>query len=165
MTTINKIRLTNFVYEDGDKLFNDDLFLFDGHNSAIVLENGGGKTVFIHTVLQAILPHTHLGERKIRETLKLDQAPAHIAIEWMINERPRRYLVTAVSLFMNNDRLDSYRYVFEYEENHPERIENIPIRSEMKTGERPASREEIGEDYSKMAQTRNDKNIDTETTS
>src|SRR5690625_5584199 len=76
MPTINKIRLTNVVYEDGDKRFNDDLFLFDGHNAAIVLENGGGKTVFIHTVLQAILPHTHLGERKIRETLKLDQAPA-----------------------------------------------------------------------------------------
>lgn len=161
MPTINKIRLTNVVYEDGDKRFNDDLFLFDGHNAAIVLENGGGKTVFIHTVLQAILPHTHLGERKIRETLKLDQAPAHIAIEWMINERPRRYLVTAVSLFMNNDRLDSYRYVFEYEENHPERIENIPFAIEMKTGERPASREEIREYYSGMAQTRNAHTFDT----
>src|SRR5690625_4325101 len=113
MPTINKIRLTNVVYEDGYKRFNDDLFLFDGHNAAIVLENGGGKTVFIHTVLQAILPHTHLGERKIRETLKLDQAPAHIAIEWMINERPRRYLVTAVS-DRKSTRLNSSHVAISY---------------------------------------------------
>src|SRR5690625_7359758 len=87
MPTINKIRLTNVVYEDGDKRFNDDLFLFDGHNYAFVLKNDGGKTVFIHTVLQAILPHTQLGKRKIRNTLKIDQVPFRIVSEWIINER------------------------------------------------------------------------------
>src|SRR5690625_6289908 len=62
---------------------------------------------------------------------------------------------------MNNNHLKSYRYVFEYEENHPERIENIPFAIEMKTGERPASREEIREYYSGMAQTRNAHTFDT----
>src|SRR5690625_377146 len=99
MPSISKIRLTNVVFEDGNKRFNDEVFLFDGHNGAILLENGGGKTVFIHTVLQAVLPHTHLGDRKIKETLQLENAPAHIGIEWMISDRPRRYTTTSVSLF------------------------------------------------------------------
>src|SRR5690625_5600096 len=138
MPTINKIRLTNVLYEDGDKRFNDELFNFYSQNTAIVLENGGGKTVFIHTVLQAILPHTSLGERKIRETLELDQSPAHIAIEWIINERPRRYVVTAVSLFIQNEQLDSYRYVYEYGVGDPHRIEEMPFAIQMETMDRPA---------------------------
>src|SRR5690625_7603094 len=113
MPYISKIRLTNVVFEDGSKRFNDEVFLFDGHNGAILLENGGGKTVFIHTVLQAVLPHRDLGERKIKDTLQLDQAPAHIEIKWIVNDKPRRYLVTAASLFLNHHQLQSYRYAFE----------------------------------------------------
>ena len=150
MPAISKIRLTNVVYEDGDKRFNDDVFLFDGYNGAILLENGGGKTVFIHTVLQAVLPHTDLGERKIKETLQLDQAPAHIAIEWIVNDKPRRYLVTAVSLFLNNNQLQSYRYAFEYEHGHPDRIEQLPFAVETRTHNRPAYKEEISDYYSRM---------------
>src|SRR5690554_5981729 len=117
MPVISKIRLANIVYEDGFKRINDDLFLFDGHNGAIILENGGGKTVFIHTVLQAVWPHANLAERKIRETLQLENGPAHIGVEWIINDRPRRYVTTVVSLYLQNNTLQSLRYVFEYEEN------------------------------------------------
>ena len=72
MPTISKIRFTNVVYEDGMKRYNDEIFKFDGYNGAILLENGGGKTVFIQTALQAIIPHTNLSERKIKQTLQLD---------------------------------------------------------------------------------------------
>ena len=75
------------------------MFLFDGHNGAILIENGGGKTVLIQTAMQAILPHVDLADRKIKNTLVLENAPAHIAIEWIINDKPRRYVVTTVSLF------------------------------------------------------------------
>src|SRR5690625_6843083 len=115
MATIHKVRLTNVVYEGGDKRFNDEVFHFNSHNSAIVLENGGGKTVFIHTVLQAILPHTNLGERKIKDTLQLENSPAHIGIEWIISERPRRYVATVVTLFTQDNQLYSYKFVNEYE--------------------------------------------------
>lgn len=161
MPTINKIRLTNVLYEDGDKRFNDELFNLDGQNTGIVLENGGGKTVFIHTVLQAILPHTSLGERRIRETLKLDQGPAHIAIEWIVNERPRRYVVTAVSLFIQNEQLDSYRYVYEYGVGDSHRIEEMPFAIQMETMDRPASKDEIREYYQRMSQSINAKSFDT----
>lgn len=150
MPSISKIRLTNVVFEDGSKRFNDEVFLFDGHNGAILLENGGGKTVFIHTVLQAVLPHTHLGERKIKETLQLENAPAHIGIEWMINDRPRRYITTSVSLFLTNQGLDSFRYVFEYDGDHKDSLENMPFVKETNGKKRPAGREEMLEYYSTM---------------
>lgn len=150
MPAISKIRLTNIVYENGDKRFNDEVFLLDGNNGAILLENGGGKTVFIHTVLQAILPHTFLGNRKIKETLELQNAPAHIGIEWIISERPRRYVTTVVSLFLHRNNLESLRYVFEYEEGHSDSLENIPFVRESSGNERPSYKEEMSEYYSGM---------------
>ncbi|WP_139693775.1 hypothetical protein [Sporolactobacillus terrae] len=150
MPTISKIRLTNVIYEEGNKRYNDELFLFDGHNGAILIENGGGKTVFIQTALQAILPHTDLADRKIKNTLMLGGAPAHIAIEWIINERPRRYVVTAVSLFTTKNALDSLRYVYEYHENDPNGIEGIPFVRDIRGGKRPADRGEMQDYYSGM---------------
>lgn len=149
MPAISQIRFTNVVYEDGQKRYNDDFFKFDGYNGAIVLENGGGKTVLIQTLLQAVIPHTNLGERKIRDTLKLE-GPAHIAIEWIISERPRRYVVTAVSLFMSDNKVDSLKYVYEYSANDPDRIEQMPFVKE--NGKRPAERFEIDDYYKNKAQ-------------
>jgi len=140
MPAINKIRLTNIVYEEGNKRYNDELFLFNGYNGAILLENGGGKTVFIQTVLQGMIPHTDLADRKIKNTLVLENAPAHIAIEWILNERPRRYVVTAVTLFMTDKGLDSYRYVYEYDEGDQNGIEGIPFVREGQGGTRPADK-------------------------
>lgn len=148
MPAINKIRLTNIVYEEGNKRYNDEIFLFNGYNGAILLENGGGKTVFIQTVLQGMIPHTDLASRKIKNTLVLENAPAHIAIEWLLNDRPRRYVVTAVTLFMTDKGLDSYRYVYEYDEGDDDGIEGIPF--VRKEGTRPAEKGEILDYYNSM---------------
>lgn len=150
MPAISKIRLTNVVYEEGNKRYNDEIFLFDGQNGAVLLENGGGKTVFIQTVLQVILPHSDLAERKIKNTLVLENAPAHIAVEWITNEKPRRYVVTAVSLFITKNGLDSLRYVYEYGENDPNKLENIPFVREGKEGKRTAEKGEMQDYYSQM---------------
>ncbi|WP_040302658.1 hypothetical protein [Aneurinibacillus aneurinilyticus] len=150
MPAISKIRLTNVVYEEGNKRYNDELFLFDGHNGAILLENGGGKTVLIQTALQAIIPHTDIAERKIKNTLLLENAPAHIAIEWITNDQPRRYVVTAVTLFITKQGLDSLRYVYEYEVNDPNGIDGIPFVREGKEGKRTAERGEMQDYYSQM---------------
>ena len=64
MPTISKIRMTNVVYAQGQKRYHDEIFLFDGLNGAIVLENGGGKSVFIQTVLQAVIPTPMLVNEK-----------------------------------------------------------------------------------------------------
>ena len=114
MPTISKIRFTNVVYENGDKRYNDEIFLFDGQNGAVVLENGEGKTVFIQTALQAIIPHVQVANRKMKDTLRLDEGPAHIAIEWIVSEKPRRDALTCVTLYMTKESLDSLKYVDEY---------------------------------------------------
>ena len=107
MPSISKIRFTNVVYENGNKRYNNEVFQFDGQNGAIILENGGGKTVFIQTAIQSVLPHAEVAERKIKNTLSLENSPAHIAIEWILNESPRRYALTAVTLFINKSAVTS----------------------------------------------------------
>lgn len=150
MPAISKIRLTNIVYDDGNKRYNDELFLFDGHNGAILLENGGGKTVLIQAALQAVLPHVDLAERKIKHTLLLENSPAHIAIEWITNDQPRRYVVTAVTLFLTKHGLDSLRYVYEYSADDSNGIEGIPFVREGADGKRPAEKGEMQDYYSNM---------------
>lgn len=148
MPTISKIRFTNVVYEDRMKRYNNEVFKFDGYNGAVILENGGGKTVFIQTALQAIIPHTNLADRKIKQTLQLDNYPAHIAIEWILSENPRRYLVTCVSLFLIKEDLGSYRYVYQYPAGDTNSIEHIPF--VKKDFNRPADRGEISDYYQQM---------------
>ena len=146
MPSIAKIRFTNVVYENGGKRFNDDIFDFDGENGAIILENGGGKTVFVQTALQAVLPHYNTEDRKIRETLSLESSPCHIGIEWITNEKPRRYVLTAVTLFIQNNRLESFKYVYEYGEGDKDSIVQVPFSLETNSNSyRPAEKCKIGE--------------------
>lgn len=152
MPSIAKIRLTNVVFEGGAKRFNDLTFQFDGHNGVILLENGGGKTVFIQAALQVVLPHVELADRKIKDTLSLEAGPCHLAIEWIMNENPRRYALTAVSLFLNaRGQLDSYRFVYEYSSQDKYQINTLPFVKETVDGKkRPASRGEIRDFYQAM---------------
>ncbi len=150
MPSISKIRLANIIYEEGNKRYNDELFLFDGHNGAILLENGGGKTVLIQTALQAMIPHTELADRKIGKTLALESGPAHIAIEWIIHDKPRRYVVTAVTLFMSKHGVDSLRYVYEYAHGDKHSIEELPFIRDVQGGKRPSERGEMQDYYSMM---------------
>ncbi|NSB14611.1 hypothetical protein [Clostridium beijerinckii] len=155
MPAISKIRFTNVVYENGQKRYNDDIFQFDGENGAILLENGGGKTVFIQTAIQAIIPNQELADRKIKNTLMLENNTAHIAIEWIISERPRRYALTAVTLFMNKDSVDFLKYVYEYEEDDDETIEKLPFKMKNAAGNyRPANKDEMEDYYSNMNKNR-----------
>ncbi|NGZ74102.1 hypothetical protein [Saccharibacillus alkalitolerans] len=153
MPAISKIRFTNVVYEAGAKRYNDSTFFFDGHNSAIVLENGGGKTVFIQAALQAVIPHTDLAGRKMRETLQLENGPAHIAVEWLLADKPRRrYAVTCVTLFMNSGSLDSYRYVYEYGDQDEHGITNLPFTRKSDSGTRASDKGEMQDYYQSMVQ-------------
>ena len=151
MPVISKIRFTNVIYENGNKRYQDETFHFDGQNASIVLENGGGKTVWVQAALQAILPHAEVAGRKVYETFLLSEGCAHIAIEWTINQKPRRYLVTAVSLYEQSQRLQSYRYAYEYGEDDPHSLENMPFVEDLGGGgKRPVDKAEIQEYYARM---------------
>ncbi|WP_083273740.1 coiled-coil domain-containing protein [Geosporobacter ferrireducens] len=151
MPSISKIRFTNIIYDKGSKRYNDDIFYFDGCNGAFVLENGGGKTVFVQTALQAIIPHSEVAGRKVKETYQLEGSCAHVAIEWILHERPRRYALTAVTLFMTPKGVDSLRFVHEYGAGDPHSIENIPFTRISESGKkRPSAKEEMNEYYQSM---------------
>ena len=152
MASISKIRYTNVIYENGGKRYNDEIFTCAGHNTAILLENGGGKTVFIQAALQAVLPHTDLGERKAKETFVLDGEAAHIAIEWIISDKPRRYGLTAVTLYLQNNELRSYKYAYEYGVEDKNTIETLPFTREEAPGQfRAATRVEMNSYYQEMS--------------
>lgn len=139
------------IYENGSKRYNDEIFQFAGHNGAILLENGGGKTVFIQAALQAVLPHLELGERKVKETFLLEGEAAHIAIEWILNDKPRRYALTAVTLYIQNNTLSSYKYTYEYGPEDKQAIEKIPFVQKGQDGMlRPAGKAEIADYYQMM---------------
>lgn len=155
MPAISKIRYTNVIYENGAKRYIDNVFQFEGYNGILLLENGGGKTVFVQTLIQAILPHKTVANRKIQETLLLNNNIAHIAVEWILEEAPRRYALTAVSLFIDNkEQLASYKFVNEYGPNDKDSIEHLPFVKKNAAYTRPASREEIAEYYRSMESNR-----------
>ena len=81
MPSISRIRFTNVVYDGGRKRYIDTTFRFDGFNGILLLENGAGKTVFVQTLIQAVLPHKTVAQRKIQETLQLSNTAAHIGVD------------------------------------------------------------------------------------
>lgn len=152
MPAISKIRFANVVYENGGKRYNDEIYYFDGHNGAILLENGGGKTVFIQTALQAVIPHSDLADRKLLQTLSLGGSHAHIAIEWILQDKPRQYAVTAVTLYLRNEKLDSHKYVYTYPANDDGAIERMPFSIlDANRNPRPASAAEMNDYYVGMS--------------
>ena len=151
MPSISRIRITNLVYENGAKRYGDETFQFDSHNGVILLENGGGKTVFVQAVLQTILPHITLADRKAKDTFSLENSPAHLAVEWLLNEKPRRYALTAVTLFSSKEGMDSYKYAYEYEAGDEHSLERLPlVREGPDRRLRPASKEEMADYYQSM---------------
>ncbi len=144
MPAISKVRFTNVVYDNGNKRYIDTTFRFDGQNGILLLENGAGKTVFVQTLIQAVLPHEQVANRRIQDTLQLSNNIAHIAVEWILEEQPkRRYAVTAVSLFMNsNNKLASQRFAMEYA-GGDFALNKIPFVQEDGGRKRAASKEEI----------------------
>lgn len=154
MPSISKIRLTNVVYDNGNKRYIDTTFQFDGYNGILLLENGAGKTVFVQTALQAILPRKTVAQRKIQQTLQLSNNIAHIAVEWIISHSPRRYALTAVSLFMNNrDTLASQEFAMEYAANSTVRIDTLPFTQKEGGKERPSTKEELATYFRSVANT------------
>ena len=155
MATIEKVRLTNIIYDNGEKRYNDTIFDFRSEHSVILLQNGIGKTVFIQLLMQAIIPHSEVAGRRIKDTLVLTGEPAHIAVEWLIREKPRTYAVTAVSLHLDNQELKSLKYVYQYGEGDNQDISAIPFSiTETDGSRRPASRFEILEYYKEMKEKR-----------
>lgn len=152
MPSISRIRFTNIVYDGGKKRYIDTIFQFDGYNGILLLENGAGKTVFVQTLIQAVLPRKTVAQRKIQETLQLNNSIAHIGVEWILEDTPRVYALTAVSLFMNSrDQLSSQEFTLDYTPASSIRLDTLPFVREEGLRKRPATKEEMASYYRGVA--------------
>lgn len=145
MPAISKIRFTNIVYDNGRKRYNDKTFLFDGYNGILLMDNGAGKTVFVQTLIQAVLPRKTVAQRRIQETLQINNSIAHVAVEWILQEQPRVYAITAVSLFTDSKgKPASQEFAMEYVPSASAfGIDFLPFTVEENGKKRPATKEEM----------------------
>jgi hypothetical protein len=131
MATIENVTLCNINIEDGDKLIPYNTFHFRSLLSLFLLENGGGKTTFIHLLLQVILPNTPNNKRTLQDTLQKGKH-GHIIVEWKLDQAGTQRLITGFS-FENRKELHSdqsalryYTYLIEYPKNQFS-IKELPL--------------------------------------
>jgi hypothetical protein len=119
MATINAVRLCNVSIDNGDKLIPYNKFNFRSLQSLFLLENGGGKTTFIHLLLQVVLPNTSAGKRSLDETVQQGKN-GFVMVEWNLDAKGEQRLITGFS-FENRKEAGSgkaslrfYTYMIEY---------------------------------------------------
>ena len=103
MPKISKARIVNFNYNDGNRLIADEIFDFsnekddDALNVLINLENGGGKSVLVQLMLQAIIPKAKVSGRKIESNFTKLSDHCFVALEWSIDDS-REKLMTGIAI-------------------------------------------------------------------
>ena len=125
-----------------------------------LIEGIGNNEIQLTEKAKAIIQRYYMELEYNREILEFiysleekegDVIASHITIEWILNDRPRRYGLTAVTLFLGPEGLKSLRYVYDYSGGDAHSIENIPfVKKNQEGNNRPASRQEIQEYYQYM---------------
>lgn len=90
MPQINKIRIVNFNYNDGNRFIPDELYDLSSDNgealnSLFNLNNGGGKTVLVQLMLQPVHPRAMAGGRHIEDYFGRPGDHSFILIEWKLD--------------------------------------------------------------------------------
>ena len=127
MPQINKIRIVNLKYNDGNRFIPDELFDLSSDkgealNSLFNLTNGGGKTVLVQLMMQPVHPRAMAGGRHIEEYFAYPGAHSYIVIEWNTDGSNEKLLTGIAIAGRNSDdsqRGNSIRYytfktVYEY---------------------------------------------------
>ena len=81
MAKIAKIRFVNFVYNDNRHIYDQTFDFYNGENSLLNLQNGGGKTVLVQMMMQPIVPKQKLKDRLFKNYFTNAKAPCYIMIE------------------------------------------------------------------------------------
>ena len=102
MPKLNKIRIVNFFYNDGNRLIADELYDFKDNNAKapnvlINLANGGGKSVLVQLMMQPILPKAKASGRKIESFFTKPNYHSYVLLEWQKDNSPER-LLTGISM-------------------------------------------------------------------
>ena len=128
MPKISRIRFVNYRYNDGSRIWLDKTFkLYNGENTLFTLVNGGGKTVFIQGILQAINPNTNLGDRQWKGFFDKADQPCYILVEWMLDDHAG-YATTGAVFQKDGTGIKSYSFVTQYTTpGNPLDIAHLPL--------------------------------------
>nr|WP_027871259.1 hypothetical protein [[Eubacterium] cellulosolvens] len=102
MPQINKIRIVNFSYNDGNRFIPDELYdLSSGGgealNSLFNLNNGGGKTVLVQLMMQPVHPRAMAGGRRIEDYFGRPGDHSFVLLEWNLDGSDNK-LLTGIAI-------------------------------------------------------------------
>lgn len=102
MPQITKVRIVNFLLNDGNRLIADELFDFESEskgpaNTLINLANGGGKSVLVQLMMQPILPKARVQKRRIESFFTKPTDHSFVVLEWAL-DNSRQKLMTGIAL-------------------------------------------------------------------
>lgn len=177
MDGLNKIRVSNVKYADGERFYDDILLDIGTKGFDIDFINGGGKTFLAQCIMQAILPKSHFtGKHPFKELYKKENNnnTIHSLIEWKLGEGSEfEYMITGFcsrkkeqkkALLVDDgdsvENFNTFNYVCFYNEGSKYSIDKIPLKiinesgdtermsySELRTYLRNLNSGEIGEPY------------------
>lgn len=107
MPAINALRITGPRYNKQLKFYSDSLFYFSANHTLLSMINSGGKGVLLQLLFQVVLPTVAWGKEgtsSIRhffydENKNFKPYPFYVAVEWVLDTNPKRYLLTGVAFF------------------------------------------------------------------
>jgi len=111
MPQINKIRIVNFNYNDGNRFIPDELYDLtsdkgEALNALFNLNNGGGKTVLVQLMMQPVHPRAMIGERHIEDYFNHPGDHSFILIEWNLDESNSKLLTGIAIAGSTSERSD-----------------------------------------------------------
>ncbi|MGI6647681.1 MAG: hypothetical protein ACOX5W_01070 [Bacillota bacterium] len=130
MPQIWRIRLANIEYDGGKKVYTDELFRLRGKNGLINLANGGGKTLLVQLLLQAVLPNESFNKRRVVDLLANKRYTGHIAVEWRLDSPETEFLTTGFCFTRGAEedgRLRYFMYTIQYTQPNEFDVKNLPL--------------------------------------
>jgi len=137
MAKISKIRFVNFTYNDNRHLYDQTFDFYNGENTLLNLQNGGGKTVLVQMMMQPIIPKQKLKDRLFKSYFTHSKAPVYIMIEWILDGSAKKVLtgigikrVQGKNIDDESESLKIVTFISEYEEECNFDIKNIALLEE-----------------------------------
>lgn len=137
MAKISKIRFVNFTYNDNRHIYDQTFDFYNGENTLLNLQNGGGKTVLVQMMMQPVIPKQKLKDRLFKSYFANAKAPVYIMIEWILDDSAKKVLtgigIKRVQGKNIEDESESIRivtFISEYETECNFDIKNIELLEE-----------------------------------
>ncbi len=115
MPQINKIRIANFFYNNGNRFIPDELYDLSANagealNTLFDLNNGGGKTVLAQLMMQPVNPKAMASGRRIEDYFTRQGDHSYIVIEWTTDGSKEKLLTgIAIAASISNSSEDNQR--------------------------------------------------------